>query len=119
MTTLRVPELKLGCIKEVDGNSISLRAEYLERDYEGTKLSAEVGAYVNCGGSHGDTICTITRVKIEEVEKTKKTDSGIEIISEERKVVTLSVIGCAVDNKFERGVKRLPTNSVLTLTYQV
>jgi len=108
-TTLRNQDLKFGCIKEVDGNSISVRAEFLECVTGDQKLCAEVGAYVNCGGAHGDTICTITKVQIVEVEKTKRIDNVIEIITEERKVVTLSLVGCAVSGKFQRGVKRLPT----------
>lgn len=107
--TLRNQDLKFGCIKEVDGSAISLRADCLEREIEGIKLCAEVGAYVNCGGSHGDTICTITKVQIVEIEKTKRTDVGIELVTEERKIVTLSLVGCAVDGRFQRGVKRLPT----------
>jgi len=107
--TLRNKDLMFGCIKEVDGSSISLRAKYLERKIDGQSICAEVGAYVNCGGSHGDTICTITKVQIVEVEKTKKTDKGIEIIIEERNIVTLSLVGCAKSGKFQRGVKKLPT----------
>ena len=107
--TLRNQSLKFGCIKEVDGNSILLRAETLECEVNGLKLCAEVGAYVNCGGSHGDTICTISKVQIVEVEKTIKTIDGLEIETQERKIVTLSLVGCAVEGKFQRGAKRLPT----------
>ncbi|WP_180345293.1 ATP-binding protein [Aeromonas hydrophila] len=109
MKTLREPSLKFGKIKEVDGSVIILHAESLEREFEDIKYCAEVGAYVNCGGAHGDTICLISKVQITEIERTKRSDSGLEIIREERKVVTLSILGCAVDGKFKRGTKRLPT----------
>ena len=109
LTTLREQALRFGKIKEVDGSAIILHAEFLEREFEDQKHCAEVGAYVNCGGSHGDTICTISKVQIIEVEKTKRTDDGFGIVREERKVVTLSILGCAVNGKFNRGTKRLPT----------
>jgi uncharacterized protein len=107
--TLREENLKFGRIKEVDGAAIILHADVLEREYKNVKHCAEVGAYVNCGGAHGNTICTISKVQITEVEKTKKIDDGFEIVREERKVVTLSILGCAINGKFSRGTKRLPT----------
>ncbi len=108
-TTLRETALKFGKIKEVEGSSITLHAEFLEREFENVKYCAEVGAYVNCGGAHGDTICTISKVQITEIEKTIRSNNSFEIIREERKVVTLTILGCAVSGKFSRGVKRLPT----------
>ncbi|BDX06179.1 ATP-binding protein [Planctobacterium marinum] len=109
MTTLRHQDLNFGSIKEVDGSSIILHANFLERECGGIKLCAEVGAYVNCGGAHGDTICNISKVQISEVEKTIRTDNGLEIVREERKIVTLSILGSATHGKFRRGTKRLPT----------
>ncbi|MBD1567850.1 ATP-binding protein [Aliivibrio sp. S10_S31] len=108
-TTLREDALKFGKIKEVDGAVIILHADFLEREFQGVKHCAEVGAYVNCGGAHGNTICTISKVQITEIEKTKRSEAGLEIVREERKVVTLSILGCAVGGKFNRGTKRLPT----------
>ncbi|PTP13682.1 hypothetical protein CWO27_14575 [Vibrio sp. 10N.286.51.C3] len=108
-TTLREEALKFGKIKEVDGATIILHAEFLECEFQEVKHCAEVGAYVNCGGAHGNTICTISKVQITEIEKTKRSESGLEIVREERKVVTLSILGCAVNGKFNRGTKRLPT----------
>lgn len=108
-TSLREDDLKFGKIKEVDGAAIILHADALERELKGIKHCAEVGAYVNCGGAHGNTICTISKVQITEIEKTKRSDDGLEIIREERKVVTLSILGCAINGKFNRGTKRLPT----------
>ncbi|MUL16101.1 ATP-binding protein [Aliivibrio fischeri] len=108
-TTLREDALKFGKIKEVDGAVIILHADFLEREFQGVKHCAEVGAYVNCGGAHGNTICTISKVQITEMEKTKRSEAGLEIVREERKVVTLSILGCAVGGKFNRGTKRLPT----------
>ncbi|MFW1156147.1 ATP-binding protein [Vibrio parahaemolyticus] len=109
VTTLREEALRFGKIKEVDGAAIILHADFLEREFQGTKHCAEVGAYVNCGGVHGNTICTISKVQITEIEKTKRTEDGFEIAREERKVVTLSILGCAVNGRFQRGAKRLPT----------
>lgn len=108
-TSLREDDLKFGKIKEVDGAAIILHADALERELKGIKHCAEVGAYVNCGGAHGNTICTISKVQITEIEKTKRSDDGLEIVREERKVVTLSILGCAINGKFNRGTKRLPT----------
>ena len=108
-TTLRENSLKFGKIKEVDGAAIIVHAEFLEREFQNVKHCAEVGAYVNCGGAHGNTICTISKVQITEVDKTRRTDAGLEIVTEEKKVVTLSILGCAIDGKFNRGTKRLPT----------
>jgi hypothetical protein len=109
MISLRIAELEFGSIKEVDGNSISLHADHLEKTFNTQKYSAEVGAYINCGGAHGDTICIINKIQIAEIEKTRSTPDGIKIISEERKIVTLTILGSSVKNKFRRGVKRLPT----------
>lgn len=109
MATLRENALKFGKIKEVDGASIILHADVLEREFSTVKHCAEVGAYVNCGGAHGNTICTISKVQITEIEKTKRVVDGFEIFTEERKVVTLSILGCAINGKFNRGTKRLPT----------
>lgn len=108
-TSLREDALKFGKIKEVDGAEIILHADVLEREFQGIKHCAEVGAYVNCGGAHGNTICTISKVQITEIEKTKRAIDGFEIVREERKVVTLSILGCAINGKFNRGTKRLPT----------
>ena len=109
MTSLRINELEFGVIKEVDGNSISLHANALEREFDSQKYSAEVGAYINCGGSHGDTICIINKVQIIEIEKTRHTENGFTLLSEERKIVTLTILGSSFKGKFRRGVKRLPT----------
>ncbi|NAW67015.1 hypothetical protein CAG72_17615, partial [Photobacterium halotolerans] len=54
-TSLREQALKFGKIKEVDGAAIILHADVLEREFQSIKHCAEVGAYVNCGGAHGNT----------------------------------------------------------------
>lgn len=107
--TLREEALKFGRIKEVDGAAIILHADFLEREFQDVKHCAEVGAYVNCGGAHGNTICTISKVQITEIDKTKRSEDGLEIVREERRVVTLTILGRAVNGKFNRGTKRLPT----------
>lgn len=100
--TIREENYRFGKIKGIDGSNINLKAEKLEIGEVGNKRFVEVGGFVNCGGHHGDTICVVSRVLIDEVERRE----GIE----EQKIVELVVVG-SVDStgKFSRGVDRLPT----------
>jgi len=101
----RTSDLEFGNIVSVDGNKITVKAQKLSTIFNQESFQVEVGTYVNCGGGHGDTICLITRVFIEEVEHR----NGDTI---ENKVVELAIIGCLNQNKkFTRGTDRLPTIS--------
>ncbi|WP_160685513.1 ATP-binding protein [Clostridium sp. C2-6-12] len=99
---LRIKEYCFGTVRSVDGSEIVLRAEKLKVENGKDYLHVEVGAFVNCGGFHGDTICIVTRIQIEEVEKR---DGN----TKENKIVNLSVVG-SLDgkSKFTRGVDQLP-----------
>jgi len=99
--SLRSPEACIGKVRQVDGNSIAVRADHLEVEFHGAEHVLEVGIYVNCGGRHGDTICMVTRIQLEEIERKNET---VEV-----KTVTLSVIGSIDNGRFQRGVMRLPT----------
>lgn len=108
--TLRIPELRFGSVKEVDGASISVKAESLEQKYASNDYFVEVGAYVNCGGLHGNTICIVSKVQVEEVDKKIIQDDGSFIYEPyDLKRVTLAIVG-SIDNKniFSRGISRLP-----------
>lgn len=99
--SLRRPEVCIGKVREVDGTSILIRAEKLAVQLVDEEYSVEVGSYINCGGRHGDTICMVTRIQVEEIER----KSG----PEEVKTVSLSVIGSFDEERFRRGAIRLPT----------
>lgn len=99
--SLRRSEMCIGTVQAIDGMSISIRAELLEIDFDGDEYIVEIGAYLNCGGRHGDTICMVTRVQLEEVERRS------EVV--EVKTVTLTVVGSVIESKFKRGAARLPT----------
>jgi DNA helicase HerA-like ATPase len=101
MVSLRYLEACIGKVREVDGTSISVRADKLEVDIGGDEQVLEIGTYLNCGGRHGDTICMISRIQLEELERKENI--------EEVKTITLTVIGSVNDGKFQRGVVRLPT----------
>ncbi|MCB9234445.1 MAG: ATP-binding protein [Bacteroidia bacterium] len=107
----RENNLEFGQVGSVDGKTIKIKAEKLEILQEPgnprSMLIVEVGAFVNCGGSHGDTICIISRVLLEEVVLKNPETGNIEL--GDRKVVELSVVGSLKNQKFSRGVDRLPT----------
>ncbi len=107
--TMRQDELKFASVREVDGVEISVKAEKLHSKFNEKKYYCEIGAYVNCGGEHGDTLCLISRVQVVEIEKTKKIDGEIHYITEEINKVILSVVGTVSKGRFDRGAARLPT----------
>jgi len=107
--TLRIPELKFGTVKEVDGSSVSVKAENLELGFESNDYFAEVGAYINCGGLHGNTICAVSKVQVEEAEKKIVGENGqVTYEPYDLKRVTLAIVGTIDDGKFSRGISRLP-----------
>lgn len=99
--SLRHLEACVGTVREVDGSSIIVRATKLEVEIDGEEQVLEVGTYLNCGGRHGDTICMISRIQLEEIERKTET--------EEVKTITLTLIGSVDGGKFQRGAVRLPT----------
>lgn len=89
----------------VDGSQIVIKASKLKMLKGDNVVHVEVGSFVNCGDFHGDTICIVTRIHIEEVEK-----KDGEIL--ENKIVELSVVGSINGKlKFTRGVDQLPSIS--------
>ncbi|UUZ84541.1 DUF87 domain-containing protein [Paenibacillus sp. P26] len=98
---LRKTSLLFGKIISVDGSKITIKAETLKNEDGENTLHAEVGAFINCGGFHGDTICTITRVLIQEIERR---DAVVE-----NKLVEAAIVGSVDSNgRFTRGVSKLP-----------
>lgn len=106
---IRNRELKFGKVKEVDGITIIVKAEDLEKSYNSIPYYAEVGGYVNCGGHNGDILCVVSKVQVEEVER-KNVHSSTGFDTQEVKKVTLSIVG-TIENEdtFTRGINRLPT----------
>jgi len=99
---LRIKEQLIGKVRSVDGSHIIIKADNLKLCINGNTVHVEVGSFVNCGGFHGDTICVVTRIQIEEVEKR---DGSIE----ENKIVDLSIVGSInTKGKFTRGIDQLP-----------
>ena len=105
---LRLPDYRFGRVIEVDGNTITLRAENLFTQTSPIYY-CEVGAYVNCGGEHGNTLCIVNKIRIEEVQRYKSGTNELSYYTEEIKKVTLSIIGSIIDGAFDRGTSRLPT----------
>ncbi|MFJ7663895.1 ATP-binding protein [Lysinibacillus sp. NPDC097162] len=100
----RIADLNFGKVNCVDGGKLTIKAESLRNAYCDTTLNVEVGAFINCGGFHGDTICTITRVLIEEIERR---ESVIE-----NKIVEVAIVGSInSQQEFTRGVDKLPSIS--------
>lgn len=98
----RYDELKFGSVRGIDGNIITVRVEELKLEYQEREYFVEVGCFVNCGDHHGDTICVINKIHIEEVERK---DGPVEI-----KIAELNILG-GLDEKdiFVRGIDTLPT----------
>lgn len=107
---LRIEDLKFGSVREVDGSTIVLKAEFLEKKFNSITYSLEVGSYVNCGGRHGDTICIVSKIQIEDAEIKIKDGDSVQLSRFDLNKVTLSVVGSSDENeKFSRGASRLPT----------
>ncbi len=102
---LRKEELCFGKVTSIDGSKLTIKASMLFGVDNGSNIHAEIGSFVNCGGFHGDTIGTITRILLEEVERKDKI--------EEIKIVEVAIVGSAsgVERRFTRGVESLPSIS--------
>lgn len=87
--TFRESSLNFGKVRGIDGNKINEK-EQLD----------EVGAFVNCGSGHGDTICLLNKIQIEDIGKAGEVN--------EVNTVELSVVGHIKDGVFSRGIDRLP-----------
>ncbi|ODA43021.1 ATP-binding protein [Desulfosporosinus sp. BG] len=97
----RISDLIFGEVRSVDGSKITVKANVLNCVNNQQNFHVDVGAFVNCGGGHGDTICTITRVLIEEIER-KET-----VV--ENQIVELAIVGSInAQGKFTRGIDKLP-----------
>lgn len=99
----RQNDLQFGTVRSVDGSKVIIKAATLKKDLDSITYHVEIGSFVNCGSVyHGDTICIITRVYIEEIEKR---DGNIDT----NKIVELDIVGSANENgKFTRGIDQLP-----------
>ncbi|WNV20005.1 helicase HerA-like domain-containing protein [Bacillus sp. SI2] len=99
----RVRDLKFGTVQGVDGSQVIVRAEVLQKRIGGNPIHIEVGSFVNCGSEyHGDTICIVTRVHIEEVEK-RNGDT------QKNQIVELAIVGSLnIETRFTRGIDQLP-----------
>ena len=98
----RYDELKFGSVRGIDGNIITVKVEDLKLQYQEKEYFVEVGCFVNCGGHHGDTVCVINKIHIEEVERK---DGPVEI-----KIAELNILGGLDENDiFVRGIDTLPT----------
>ncbi len=99
----RNQEAKFGTVRSIDGNNVVIKAEELKKMIDEEPYHVEVGSFVNCGSIyHGDTICIVTRVRIEEIEKR---NGDIE----QAKIVELAIVGSLNQlNTFTRGVEQLP-----------
>ena len=75
----------------MDGSKIEIKANTLELSNGSSVVHLEVGSFINCGSSHGDTICTVTRVQVEEIENRDGT-------FRENKIVLAVVVG-SLDQK--------------------
>jgi hypothetical protein len=98
--TFREPNLIFGKVRGIDGNKITVRASDLECDFNGKTQLVEVGGFVNCGSGHGDTICLLNKIQIEDIGKEGKVN--------EVNTVELSVVGHIKGGEFSRGIDRLP-----------
>lgn len=98
----RDDDLKFGVVQGVDGSKVIVKADALKKQLGETLIHVEVGSFVNCGSVyHGDTICIVTRVHIEEVER-RNGDT------QQNQMVELAIVGSLNENKFTRGIDQLP-----------
>lgn len=97
----RDDNLCFGKVRSIDGSKVVIKIEELLLEVQDEKYQVEVGALVNCGGLHGDTICMIDRIRIQELEK-----KG-ELV--EMKIAEMTILGSKKkDGKLTRGVDYLP-----------
>ncbi|MFS0765680.1 ATP-binding protein [Peribacillus phoenicis] len=113
----RENDLQFGTVRSVDGSKVIIKANFLKKKLDTITYHVEVGSFVNCGSVyHGDTICIITRVYIEEIEKR---DASILT----NQIVELDIVGSANQSgKFTRGIDQLPhisSNSYLLTGDQI
>lgn len=98
----RDSSLNFGSVQSVDGSKVIIRAETLKKIINGNHIHVEVGSFVNCGSVyHGDTICIVTRVHIEEIEK-RNGDM------QKNQIVELAIVGSIKGSRFTRGINQLP-----------
>lgn len=98
----RYEELRFGKVRGIDGSTITVKVEELKLKYQEKEYFVEVGCFVNCGDHHGDTICVINKIHIEEVERSNGT---VEI-----KIAELNILGgLDASDIFVRGIDTLPT----------
>lgn len=98
----RYEDLKFGKVRGIDGSTITVKVDELKLKYQEKEYFVEVGCFVNCGDHHGDTICVINKIHIEEVERSGET---VEV-----KIAELNILG-GLDERdiFVRGIDTLPT----------
>lgn len=105
--SVRVESLKIGQVITVDGAAITIEAIHLKVQIEGHgEVHITVGSFINCGGSHGDVLCVVTRAWQELVERPDPDNRGQRILADVKKV-ELVVVG-TIQNGFRRGVDHLP-----------
>lgn len=93
--------LCFGTVRSIDGSRIIVEIDKLDLVFDEQSLQVEIGALVNCGGLHGDTVCMIDRVRIQEIEK-----KG-ELL--EMKIAEMTILGSIrEDGTLTRGVDSLP-----------
>ena len=108
--TFREADLEFGKVRGIDGNKITVRASKLECNFNNKIELVEVGVFVNCGAGHGDTICSLNKIQIEEIEKkVHDKDGNITFKQEQVNTVELSIVGHIKDGVFSRGIDRLPS----------
>jgi len=105
--SVRDESLKIGTVVSVDGAAITVEAERLSvRIDDTTEEHITVGSFVNCGGTHGDVLCVVTRAWQELAERRNKSDDETRILTDV-KMVELVAVGM-IEQGFRRGVERLP-----------
>ncbi|HDR7379536.1 MULTISPECIES: ATP-binding protein [Bacillus cereus group] len=99
----RINDLCFGTVRSVDGSKVIIKAETLKKDINNSTVHVDVGSFINCGSVyHGDTICIVTRVHIEEVERRDGTD-------QRNQIVELAIVGSLNErSQFTRGIDQLP-----------
>lgn len=101
----RVQELKFGHVREIDGHSVTILADKLECQANGTEYAVELGSFMNLAAPKSDLIATVSGIKVIEIPGTDDTGAPFE----DRKIVIVTLVGFLKDGKtFERGIERYP-----------
>lgn len=101
-----IENLKFGHIREMDGQSVTIQADCLDRNNCGNEYAVELGSFILLKSPQSDIVASVSGIKMSEI-------SGIvdeKNFPVDRKLVIATLVGFLKNGTtFERGIERYPT----------